>query len=376
MHTYDVVVVGAGPAGAFLAYLLASRGASVALLEKEQLPRYKVCGGGVTKKARQLLDFDISSTFERTPHVGVVTLRQQKTLKVALTEPIAWTVMRDRFDSALVDMAVKRGVKLFEGRQVQSVEGRSVRVNGEVFHGEVIAGADGVLSRVAHTAGLRTGRQVAAAVECEVEVPAAILERYADSAVFDFGSSPYGYGWIFPKREHLSIGVCTILSKSSALVAHMDRLLQAYCADGHLLRRRGHLLPLFIGPEPLVRDRVVLLGDAAGIVDPFTGEGVYYALKSASLAADSIGAFLGGKVANLDGYNVAVWDTIGPEFMLAKRVSKVLYSHMELLYDLCLRNRFFATGFIGVLTGETTYARFISSSLRSPLKILTGYLRR
>ena len=144
----DVVVVGAGPSGAVLAYLLARRGLQVLMLEKDTLPRYKTCGGGVTWKAMQNLPFDASPVFEVAARGGILTYKGDQLMRTELGWPVAWTVMRANFDHFLVQRAVEAGAQLMDGVAVSSVDqdasGVTVRSSHGVFQARILAGADGV----------------------------------------------------------------------------------------------------------------------------------------------------------------------------------------------------------------------------------------
>jgi len=208
---YDVIVVGGGPAGAVLAYELAKRGLGVLFIEKATLPHYKACGGGLPLKTVQSLPFDVSPAFEREAEGGIVSHGGRQLLKTEVRRPFAWLAMRDRFDHFLVQRAVEAGARLIDGLAVTSVEDQAgqvvARTRGEQFCARLLAGADGVNSVVARSVGLLSRREAGVAIEAEVTVsPSAMAAQWA-YATFDFGALPHGYGWIFPKSDHLSAGV-------------------------------------------------------------------------------------------------------------------------------------------------------------------------
>ncbi len=118
---YDVAVVGAGPAGATAARELARAGHTVLLLERQRIPRYKTCAGGVTVRAAKLLDFDISSVVERVVHGGRISYKLQRPIERRYPEPVCYMVMRDRFDGFLARKAGEAGAHLAEGVRVASV---------------------------------------------------------------------------------------------------------------------------------------------------------------------------------------------------------------------------------------------------------------
>ena len=167
--TRDIVIVGAGPAGAVLAYLLARRGLDVLVLEKAALPRYKTCGGGVTLKTVQNLPFDASPVYEVQADGGILSYAGRQLLKADLGWTVAWTVMRGAFDHFLIQQAVGAGAELLEGVSVQGVELLEDRAVVHTSQGDhaarLLVGADGVNSSVARALGLLHGRRVGVAVE-------------------------------------------------------------------------------------------------------------------------------------------------------------------------------------------------------------------
>lgn len=275
---YGVIVVGVGPAGALLAYQLAKHGLKVLILEKASLPRYKACGGGLTLKTILEIPFDISPILERRAVGGILSYRGRRLKRFELARPVAWLVMRDRFHSFLVERAVAAGAVLFDGTVVRGFEqdGKSVQVwtSGGSFKGLLLAGADGVNSRVAKGIGLQTERMTGVAIEAELGVPAADLEDQGAYATFDFGAVPGGYAWIFPKSDHLSVGV---FQTSSRKARDLKESLERFIANQHLLKEHrklkqvGHRVPLGSTPGLLHAGRVLLLGDAANLADPWLG---------------------------------------------------------------------------------------------------------
>ena len=218
---FDVVVVGAGPAGGAAALELAGHGMRVALIEKADPPRYKTCGGGVLWRAVKLLPIDIRSVVERECHVAEL-IHHRPALRFLCTRdtPIVSMVMRDRFDRLIIDAAIARGgVQLFANTVVSNVittsdQVRLITATGE-FHARFVVAADGVNSLIARKTQRPALRGVVPALECESTFPAAIMEPLLETARFDFGIVPAGYGWVFPKRAHLSVGVGTTSKRSA-----------------------------------------------------------------------------------------------------------------------------------------------------------------
>ncbi len=367
---HDVIVVGTGPAGAVLAYLLAKRGLDVLILERATLPRYKTCGGGVTWKAMQNLPFDASAVFEQKAVGGIVTYAGQQLLKVEVGWPVAWLVMRDRFDHYLVQQAVNAGAHLVEGISVVSVEDRDNSVVVITSQGElqaqVLAGADGVNSIVARSVGLLPDREVGVAVEAELAVAPASLEAQGSFATFDFGVLPGGYGWIFPKRDHLSVGVFkAIPGKAIGLKKALEKFIasEAVLLDPQILHLQGHEIPLGGRTQTLHKGRVLLVGDAANLADPWMGEGISYAVVSARLAAEQIYYALESKEMDLSGYTNLINASITPQLLSARLFAKAVYALPELCSDLLSKSPFMQRTVFDVIRGDRSFREMTSALL-------------
>jgi geranylgeranyl reductase family protein len=367
---HDVIVVGTGPAGAVLAYLLARRGLDVLILERARLPRYKSCGGGVTWKAMQNLPFDVSAVFEHKAVGGIVTYAGEQLIKVEVGWPVAWLVMRDRFDHYLVQQAVSAGAHLVEGISVVSVEDRGDRVvvitNQGELQSQLLAGADGVNSIVARSMGLMTGREVGVAVEAELAVSPASLESQGSYATFDFGALPGGYGWIFPKRDHLSVGVFkAIPGKAMGLKKALERFIasEAVLLDPRILHMQGHQIPLGGRPQILHKGRVLLVGDAANLADPWMGEGISYAVVSARLAAEQMFYALQSHAVDLSGYTDLINASITPQLLSARWFARVVYALPEMCSTLLSKSPFMQQMVFDVIRGDRSFKEMTSALL-------------
>jgi len=360
--TYDVITVGAGPAGATLGRELARRGINTVILEKAHLPRYKPCAGGLPARTLRFLDFDVTPVVERAIYGVVFSRGCEDRLTQRSTQPLLYTVMRDRFDAFLVEEARAAGARVVEGQVVKHVEisGGSVRVitTQDVWSARVVAGADGAFSAVARRLGLMRGVPSSVAIEGEFNLPTSTLEAWDDTIALDLGTLPDGYGWLFPKREYLSIGVGGPHRQGRRLKTYHRALLEARLGDvprrpqrltGHILTHRWPGMAIYWGP-------VLLLGDAAGLTDPWNGEGIYYAIRSAQLAAPAIErALTDGE--SLQAYERSVDEELMPDLLTARICGWVYHLWPGLFLRQRSHNARVWRAFCALLQKGTAYAR-------------------
>ena len=314
MLTPSIAVVGAGPAGATAARLLASRGARVMLLEARRLPRAKLCGGGLTPKAQRLLAPGALDTVERRVHR--VELRGGLLPALRLDEPAAEIAMveRDRFDLALTEAAAAAGADVRDGERVEGVTEDPSGVTLTTRHGrvraDIVVAADGDPSGIARRLGLG-GPAARRALALEVDMPLS-SELPPDTAILSFGIRG-GYGWYFPKGDHANVGAGSYRDTDpTRLRAALDRFAQSIGLDGTDGRVAGHWIPQGLRRGPLASRRVLLAGDAAATADPLFGEGIAYAIVSGIAAADAIAELEAGRATHLRGYDRRLRELLGP----------------------------------------------------------------
>lgn len=361
---YDVIVAGAGPGGSSAALELARRGLRVGLFEQQVLPRYKPCGGCLSLRIDRVLEPDFHALVEKTVHGARFTFEGVDEFRAAAGRPIAYMVMRDRFDHFLAEKARAAGADLRAGERVLEVveeEDRvRVRTKDAEFSARYLVGADGAGGIVGRSLGLAPQRRVAVCVEAEVSAEPASAPGIGEEARIAFGVAPFGYGWVFPKRDHWSIGVGGVRDKTGNPRAWYDEFL----VDQDLLdaitdeRRRGYVIPLFAGGRsPLASRRALLVGDAAALVDPLLGEGVYYAVRSGQLAAQALaGALPDGAPGAPARYAELIEAEIYAQFRPALNMALFVYSFPRSSYAFLKRRRAFIDLYFDVLRGEAGYA--------------------
>ena len=360
-QSHDVIVVGAGPAGATLAYELAKRGVGVLVLEKEKLPRYKCCAGGVTSKAAKLLDFDISEVVEDVIYELSFTFNLGSPYLGQHSQPLIYTVMRDVFDYFLVMRAQQLGAVLIDGQEVTQVQVSAdwveISTADNIFRSRLVVGADGTYSVVARELGMGRSMEYVAGIESEIVVPEEELAKWKSRVQIDLGCIPGGYAWVFPKRNHLSVGAGCLASKARHLSRHHQKFLNSLSIGSYTIARSGsHLIPTCTKGRLVWQDKALLLGDAAGLTDPLTGEGIYNAIQSAQLAAPVIeNSLLMGKV-GLQDYQQIVEKKIMSELRIARTLSKTIFRFPRLAFGMFNRSDWAWRAICDLMLGEMDYA--------------------
>ncbi len=363
----DALIVGAGPAGSHLGYLLAARGHRVAIIDRARFPRDKVCGGGVSRKAIDLLGLDLGRVAHRWVSTAVLTYANRDSIVKEMPAPIACTVVRSEFDALLLDRACGAGATFFpETSFVDASTGRdavTVATTRGRFRCRLLFAADGSASAVRGRMFGKALVRYAPSLEALVELADADMERFADRAVFDFGAMPNGYGWIFPKRDHVNVGVYSPWAGRG-----LREQLAAFMACYRGLARprgtltKGSVIPLANVRGDFQRGRTWLVGDAAGLAEALFGEGIYFALKSAEIAARAIAA--DGFADGSRRYTALLRRELLPELRAAARMAGLMYRFQRFAFTHLTLNPQINDNFAGLISGAVGYGDCLQRTLR------------
>lgn len=309
-NQYDVIVVGAGPAGSTAAYILASRfNRKILLLDKAKFPRDKPCGGYLTKRVFTRFNYlveDLKSMVEVPTHGSKFYGPDLSELEWINEDPVGYLVLRTKFDNYLKNLAIDHGATFLEGKAAKDIiineeEGKVMLEDGSTYGAKLIIGADGVRSIVAKRSGIYEKLNTSSKGLCVVN-EVKVREEFIDEiygkerlTYYFYGFSDIiGYGWLFPKKNHINIGIGGPSSSGKEIGQVFGKFIE-YLQDERMIpkdsnfkeRFKASMIPtstaLYL--KRTFSDRVVVAGDALGVASSVSGEGIYQSMASGEDAA-------------------------------------------------------------------------------------------
>ena len=379
MEKFDVLVVGAGPAGSTTSYRLACAGARVLLVDRARFPRDKPCGGGLTMRAVRLLPFSVEPVVEDRASDFTFGLDFDHRFERRAKAPLVLLTQRSRLDEFLAGQAAEAGADFRDGTRVSDLEvtadAAEATVGSSRVQAHALIAADGANGTTARAAGIDDDRDYGVALEGNVPHDALDPETYRGRLFLELGVVPGGYGWVFPKGDHVNVGVGGWAREAPTLRGHLSRFCREYGLDeGRLESVRGFRLPLIKPKTELARGRVALVGDAAGLVDPLSGDGIYEAFLSGRLAAEATLDLLEGRAANLEPYAHVVRRSLASQLAAAWGAKMALDRFPRLTYT-AIRSPYVWKAVESLMGGEVPSPGAMRGFRRASLKVIAGIAR-
>jgi geranylgeranyl reductase family protein len=374
---FDCIIVGAGPAGASAGYHLAKKGHSVLVLEKASFPRDKSCGGGVSPAIADWFDFDFAPVIQNQVSQVKYTWKMGDAAEVKLKDVTPmWMVQRGEFDNFLMQQATQQGVEFKDGIEVTGInlQGDSWQVstsNGD-FAGKYLIAADGADSVVADWLGFGESPKVAAA---SLQVPGEVSDRHKNMAFFDFGSLKNGFMWCFPKADGYSFSGAFVRDqkgKPEELKQQLTKYAEQFGLDLSNSQYVEHPLNLWQEDRPLHSDRALIIGEAAGIVDPLIGEGIRPAMFTGIKAAAAVSKAIAGEANALEQYTETVKQEWGANLGKADFLAGLFFKAPKIAYKLGVKRPAAGQLMGKILCGELSYSQ-VAEKASQKLKFIPGF---
>jgi geranylgeranyl reductase family protein len=361
----------------------ASQRKRVVILERFRIPRYKTCAGGLIGASMNALPAGFAPPVRATATSFTFSLRGCSERTRHSNVPLVNLVRRDEFDALLVDAAVAAGSTVYDNTIVTQLtaEDDAMRIttrNRGDMRARIVVGADGSAGRSGAYVGVVLD-QVDLGLEVELVTPSDQSRDWANRILIDWGTISGAYAWVFPKGDTLSVGVIAErgnpgLTRSylSDFLARLDLDRQeAVVSSGHLARCRTR-------DSPLYRDRVLVAGDAAGLLEPWTREGISFALRSGTIAgaaaAQAAAAASAAEVAAvMTAYAKEISTTLAPEMSAGRMFMRAFTRHPRIFYMAIIIFPKAWDFVVHTISGDTNFADITKWRLVRMLLLALGF---
>jgi geranylgeranyl reductase family protein len=368
MHCYDVIIIGAGPSGATAAYHCAKSGLDTLFVDRSQFPRFKECGGALSERAMSYLDFSVGDELIERDVYGSRVRFGNQAIEVRKPYRIASLVTRSRFDHFLMQEAVKAGARFLEGEKVTDLQksGEYVEITTNKTHirAKLVIGADGsqgITSRYI----CDMVRKSEYAIGLVTEIPAdnsGVDKQILNSVEIHFGITNMGYGWVFPHEGYFNVGIAGIADKLGNPKKILINFLRERGFHGQY-RFYAHRIPKGGVQKKRVADRIILVGDAAGFVDSFLGEGIAYAILSGKIAArvchNALQDDQGWREDSLSIYNEECYKQFERDLECSLMLAKLVHRFPKFFSQLMVSDESLLGRYLDIPANRLTYREYL-----------------
>ncbi|AKB26201.1 Geranylgeranyl diphosphate reductase [Methanosarcina sp. MTP4] len=367
---YDVIIVGGGPSGASAGRRAGILGLNTLLLEKEDFPRYKPCGGGLSDHAISFLDFEFPEEVIEWEITGARVIFKEQMIEAHKDHRLSILVSRDVFDNLLLEKAKETGIKVHTREKVLSCretpEFVEVETKENTYRAKFVIiseGSHGLLKTCLRPADTKEEYGVCVVAEVPAEEKE-IEERLGKAIELHFGVAGGGYGWVFPHKTYYSVGIGGVVKNLPHPKETMLEFLKENGFEGEY-KLHGHKIPWGGIKRKIVGSRILLCGDAAGFVDAFSGEGLAYAIRSGQLAAEVISGICleCGKAKDLKKYESLCQAEFGTHLKYSLMFSKVMHRFPERTFRIFASSEKMVDKYLEVVGLSMDYKDFLRWSL-------------
>ncbi|MDD4496883.1 MAG: geranylgeranyl reductase family protein [Methanosarcinaceae archaeon] len=367
---YDVIIVGGGPSGASAGRQAGKLGLNTLLLEKEEFPRYKPCGGGLSDHAISYLDFELPEDIIEWEVTGAKVIFKDQRIEAHKDHRISTLVSRDVFDNFLLEKARESGIEVRTGEKVTGCREFSdcveVETKEKTYRARFVIIAEGAHGYLKTCVRAVDGRE-AYGICVVTEVPATEAEiegRLGRAVEMEFGVAGGGYGWVFPHRTYYSVGIGGLVKDLS----HPRQTLLDYLKKNGFTgeyKLHGHKIPRGGFKRRVTGSRIILSGDAGGFVDAFSGEGLAYAIRTGQFAAETIAEVCqqGDKSKGLKKYESLCKAEFGTHLKYSLMFSKLMHRYPEKSFRIFTSNKKMMDKYLEVVDFSFNYKDFLRWTL-------------
>lgn len=379
---YDVTIIGAGPSGSLLAFYLARNNFSVLLIDKKPFPRPKLCGGGISYKAYNIIKdiVDLDSINSCAVEGAFLSYKNEDLRYVGQGSYKSYSIHRSEFDELLLTAALNAGAEKLIPAKINEINELDDHVTlrteeGQTINTRFLVFATGVNGTLHEKLGYTGKRQITVAFEIDI-FPEKIPEPLKNNTLFDFGSVKGGYAWLFPKHDRINAGIYFHNNPKPGKYQsdQINDFLKLFdWAEGAKKSiPKGYPLPYNYDYKYYNTHRTLLVGDAAGTVENFYGEGIFYGLSSSGIAADVLTKAL-RQYKRIDDYTSILKREIITHVKYSRATAFLFYRYGRFGYYNMVRNKLMNYFYGELIHGNISQRKcFYYSALTLPLSPLSG----
>ena len=360
MKEFDIIIIGGGLSGSSTALYLSKKGYSVLVIEKEKIHNIKPCAGGMASSMQKFIPLDIEKIIEAKIRNVEFTWKASDNVIADLSgESPFWIINREKLDLLLLDEALKHGTEILRPAKVEQISKENEKwtisiLNKCQYRSEFLVIADGSQSKWAGHFNLgprrpRFANTIALRLKGLGNIP-------KDAVRFEFGFVKYGFAWAFPLKESVNIGLGTFINNSLLEDEEKNnKIIKSFGFEDLSFNKITKKLRIWNGFHKLNGDKVLAVGDAASLCDPFLAEGIRPALISSFYAAESIDQCLSRQTDNLNYYSKNINKEWSKSMAWGRRIAQVFYRFPKTGYQLGVKRKTAPKRIAQILSGEMSY---------------------